>query len=60
MNDTLLKIAQQELAIDTREEQMSDRLDFHDLSVWSIKKALERAYQAGMEAEAEKVIHNEK
>ena len=45
----LTQIAQQHLDIETLETRRSDRLDFHDLAVWSIKAALEAAYQAGVE-----------
>lgn len=40
-------IAKQYLHIDTLETQKSDELDFHDLAVWSIKSALQAAYDAG-------------
>ena len=43
----LSAIAKKTLFIDTLERQGSDSLDFHDLSVWQIKKALLDAYQAG-------------
>ena len=29
---------------------MSDRLDFHEVSVWALKSALEAAYEAGCKA----------
>ena len=46
--DRLLEqIASQYLRINTLKTQHSDRLDFHDLAVWSIKSALEAAYAAG-------------
>ena len=45
----LTQIAQQHLDIETLETRRSDRLDFHDLAVWSIKAALEAAYLAGIE-----------
>jgi hypothetical protein len=38
------------LFIETLETQNSDRSDFHDVAVWSIKSALEAAYAAGIEA----------
>ncbi|MCK5639715.1 MAG: hypothetical protein KAJ19_02920 [Gammaproteobacteria bacterium] len=47
---TIDKIAKDELDLDTLEIQGSDGLDFHELPVWSIKKALEAAYQAGLKA----------
>ena len=34
LNQLLEQIAQQHLFIDTLETQSSDRLDFHDVSVW--------------------------
>lgn len=46
--DTLLEvIAQEELGITTLETRNSDSLDFHDIAVWKLRKALLRAYQAG-------------
>lgn len=46
--DTLLaEIAKEELFVETLETRRSDNLDFYDVSVWSIKRALERAYEAG-------------
>ena len=44
-------IAAVELNIHTLSRQGSDRLDFHDCSVWSIRSALETAYRAGAKAE---------
>lgn len=41
------KIAQEELQVETLEQRWSDNLDFYDIPVWCIKKALERAYEAG-------------
>lgn len=43
----LLQIATDHLFIETLETRNSDRLDFHDVSVWGIKAALEAAYEAG-------------
>jgi hypothetical protein len=49
--DTLLTlIAQKHLDIDSLETRKSDRLDFHEVSVWGIKSALEAAFKAGVEA----------
>lgn len=42
-------IALRKLGIRTLETRNSDRLDFHDLSVESIKEALETAMKAGIE-----------
>ncbi len=40
-------IASTILNISTLEARNSDRLDFYDLAVWSVKEALEAAYLAG-------------
>ena len=44
---TLEEIAQRVLDMPTLDTRRSDELDFHDLAVWSIKEALELAYDAG-------------
>lgn len=44
------QIAQQHLNIETLVERKSDGLDFHDVAVWSVKDALEAAYEAGRKA----------
>ncbi|NBU45294.1 MAG: hypothetical protein EBS37_14645 [Betaproteobacteria bacterium] len=44
------KIALDHLFIQTLETQHRDRLDFHDVSVWAVKSALEAAYAAGIAA----------
>ena len=46
----LTRIAQEHLFIDTLETRNSDSMDFHDVSVWSVKEALLAAYQAGLAA----------
>lgn len=49
--ETLLqRIALDHLFIETLATRHSDRLDFHDVSVWSIKSALLAAYEAGRQA----------
>lgn len=48
-NETLTNIAQAKLHIETLETQKSND-DFHDVSVWGIKVALEAAYDAGSSA----------
>ncbi|MDA8190772.1 MAG: hypothetical protein M0Z68_04675 [Gammaproteobacteria bacterium] len=49
--DTLLpKIALDHLLIETLETRNSDRLDFHEVSVWGVKSALMAAYEAGRQA----------
>ncbi len=50
MQKTIEKIALDHLFIDTLETRKSDSLDFHDVSVWGVKSALEAAYRAGFEA----------
>lgn len=44
-------IAQRHLNIETLETRKSDGLDFHDVAVWSIKDALDAAFEAGRKAE---------
>lgn len=44
------RLAKEHLFIDTLQTQYSDRLDFHDVSVWAIKAALQAAYEAGASA----------
>ncbi len=48
--NTLQQIAQKHLGIETLQTQKSDRLDFHDLAVWSIEAALKAAFEAGQKA----------
>jgi hypothetical protein len=50
LNKLLEQIAKEHLFIETLETQHSERSDFHDVAVWSIKSALEAAYAAGIEA----------
>ena len=46
----LEQIAIKELGVETLEERKSDSLDFYDVSVLSIKSALEAAFKAGQES----------
>ena len=46
-NNKIAEIAKAHAFIDTLETRNSDGLDFHDVAVWSIKAALEAAYEAG-------------
>ena len=46
----LAKIALDHLFIETLQTRNSDRLDFHDVSVWAVQSALMAAYQAGLTA----------
>ena len=43
-------IAKEHLTIETLETRRSDSLDFHDVSVWGVRAALEAAYKAGANA----------
>ena len=45
------EIATRILGLETLEARNRDSLDFHDLSVWSIKEALEAAFEAGLAAQ---------
>ena len=46
--DAVVKnIATDLLHIDTLEERKMDGLDFHNVAVWQVKKALEAAFEAG-------------
>lgn len=47
VNQLLERIARDNLRIPTLGERKSDSLDFHELGVWQIKKALLAAYEAG-------------
>ena len=49
-NATIDKIARESLGLETLETRRSDSLDFHDMAVWSIREALEAAYNAGLQA----------
>lgn len=48
LEHTLEEIALDHLFIDTLRTRHSDRLDFHEVSVWGIRSALLAAYQAGV------------
>ena len=48
-NKILTGIAEKNLGMVTLETRKSDDLDFHDLAVWQIKKALKDAFIAGMQ-----------
>nr|WP_260619456.1 hypothetical protein [Streptococcus suis] len=50
LNALLTEIAKEELLVETLEKRWSDNLDFYDVSVWVIKRALERAYEAGRQS----------
>ena len=46
----LAQIALDHLFIETLQTRNSDRLDFHEVSVWAVQSALMAAYQAGLAA----------
>ena len=46
----LESIALDHLFIETLVTQHSDRLDFHDVSVWGVKSAMQAAFDAGLRA----------
>jgi hypothetical protein len=46
-NKTIAAIARQYLGLLTLKERKHDALDFHELAVWNIQKALIAAYEAG-------------
>jgi len=45
-------IARNVLDLETLDTRKSDSLDFHDLAVWQIKRALERAWELGRNSAA--------
>lgn len=47
-NDLFTRIAQTHLSINTLETRHRDRLDFHDVGVWSLRDALQAAFEAGL------------
>jgi len=49
-DSTISTIASEVLGITALEARHSDSLDFHDLSVWKIREALEAAHDAGRAA----------
>ena len=42
------QIAKKNMNVETLKTRNSDSLDFYDVAVWSMKKALEEAFIAGM------------
>ena len=50
LEQLLTQIAQNKLGIETLETRNSDRMDFHEVSVWGVKSALMAAYEAGRQA----------
>lgn len=49
-DNAINRIARETLGLETLEARRMDSLDFHEHAVWSIKDALERAYEAGRRA----------
>ena len=47
-NELFTRIAQTHLSIETLETRHRDSLDFHDVGVWSVRDALQAAYEAGV------------
>ncbi|MGH7223856.1 MAG: DUF6900 domain-containing protein [Gemmataceae bacterium] len=50
ISQKLEAIARRHLQIVTLETRKSDSLDFHDLSIWQLRRALAAAYIAGFDA----------
>ena len=46
-HETISKIAREQMDIETLETRNRDSLDFHDVSVASVERALAAAYDAG-------------
>ena len=50
IDQQMQQIALDHLFIETLETRTSDRMDFHEVSVWGVKSALMAAYEAGRQA----------
>ncbi len=48
--EALALLAKQRLGFVTLEERSSDRLDFKEVAVWTVRDALARAFLAGVKA----------
>jgi hypothetical protein len=48
--ELLRDLARRHFGVETLDTRNSDSLDFHDVAVWSIRAALEEAWQAGRAA----------
>ena len=46
-NEAFEQIAKETLGISTLTAQLADRLDFHTIGVWQLKRALQAAYDLG-------------
>jgi len=49
-DNAINRIAREVLDLETLEARRMDSLDFHEHAVWSIKDALEQAYEVGRKA----------
>jgi hypothetical protein len=52
----LEEIALKHFFVQTLKTQNSDRLDFHDVSVWAMESALKAAFEAGVQAGVEAAL----
>jgi hypothetical protein len=52
----LEQIALKHFFVQTLKTQNSDRLDFHDVSVWAMESALKAAFEAGVQAGVEAAL----
>ena len=50
LDQQMQQIALDHLFIETLETRNSDRMDFHEVSVWGVKSDLMAAYEAGRQA----------
>lgn len=55
-SEALIRIAREHLGVETLDTRNQDSLDFYSISVWQLRKALERAFLAGMESVAETTL----
>ena len=53
-NELFTKIAREYLDIETLQERKMDALDFHEVAVWQVQKALKAAYEAGRDSKKRK------
>ncbi len=59
--DTVIAaIARETLFIETLETRNYDRHDFHEVAVWSVREALEKAYAAGHDAAMKRTARSAK
>lgn len=53
MKETIESIARNYLGVETLETRHADSLDFHEVAVWQLERALTHAYCRGLEDQAE-------